>query len=157
MRHDWRMQIIRGADCTIGQRAAIAELLLAENGRVYPGWTVEQAAAETGLAGPIPVTFVAVDDGCAIGCASLLDDDEVTGWDDHAWLGNVAVVEAARGHGVGSALVSAVETHATSIGVTALHLVTTSAVDWYRAKGWDVVGVGDVHGHSMTVMRKTLS
>ena len=112
--------------------------------------------SETGFAGPIPVTFVAVDDGCAIGCASLLDDDEVTGWDDHAWLGNVAVVEAARGHGVGSALVSAVETHATSIGVTALHLVTTSAVDWYRAKGWDVVGVGDVHGHSMTVMRKTL-
>lgn len=150
------MEIVPGSTCTRAQRAAIADLLVAENGREYPDWTVQQAAEETALPGPIPMTFVALASGAAIGCASLLDDDEVSGWSDAVWLGNVVVAPQARGRGIGTALVAAVEAHATSVGITELHLVTTSAIEWYRTKDWTVVGTADVHGHPMTVMHKTL-
>lgn len=150
------MHIVPGSHCTEGQRAAVAELLIAENGHEYPDWTCAEAALETALPGPIPITFVAIEDGVALGCASLLDDDEVSGWSEQLWLGNVVVTPSARGRGIGAALVGAVEAHARSIGITELHLVTTSAVDWYRSKGWVVVGQAAVHSHPMTVMHTTL-
>lgn len=150
------MHIVPGSQCTTAQCAAVAELLVAENARAYPAWTIEQATAEVAMPGPLPITFIAIDDGRALGCASLLDDDEVTDWDGRTWLGNVVVSGDARGRGIGSMLVDAVETHARTIDIAELHLVTTSAVDWYLPKGWRTLADADVHGQRMTVMHKTL-
>lgn len=156
MRHDWRVEIIPGYQCTPEQRRAIADVLIAANSHEYPQWTPAEAADELAARGPLPLSFIALEHGIAVGCASLLDDDEVSDWEGRTWLGNVVVQDHARGRGIGSDLVDAVETHARSIGLTELHLVTLAAIDWYRAKGWRPLGAGNVHGHRMTVMSKTL-
>lgn len=155
--HHCPVIIVPGASCTDAQRRSIAVALIAENSHEYPDWTVEQATAEVAAPGPLPMTFVVIENGIPIGCASLLDDDEVTGWGGREWLANVVVVETARGRGVGTALVDAVEQHARAIGLPELHLVTSTAVRWYEAKTWSVVGEADVHGHPMNVMRKQIT
>lgn len=151
------VEIVPGWQCDAETRAVLARVVVAEHGHEYPQWTVTEAIDEIGAPGPIPMTFVAVENGRAIGCASLLDDDEVTGWDGHFWLGNVVVLGSERGRGVGSALVQAVMDHARSLGIGELHLVTTSAIDWYLPRGWARLGSADVHGHPMTVMRSLVT
>lgn len=150
------MNIVAGSRCTAEQRRLLADALVAEFGTHYPNWTVDEAIAELAAPGPIPASFVALDGTTPLGCASLLADDEVADWDGRLWLGNVVVLEAARHRGIGSALVSAVEAHATALGITELHLVTTTALEWYERHGWQHVGAASVHGHAMSVLRKSL-
>lgn len=148
------MQIIDGAACTLAQRRQLAEALIAAFGAHYPEWTLDAAADELGTSDGLPSSVVAIESGQVLGCASLLADDEVEGWPDRHWLGNVVVFESARDRGIGTALVNAVEARAAMIGIPELHLVTDGAEDWYAGRGWSRVGVGVVHGHHMTVMSK---
>lgn len=134
----------------------LADALLAAFGTQYPSWTTDEAVQELAAPGPVPFSLIACEGDQPLGCASLLDDDEVSGWDGRTWLGNVIVLESARGRGIGSALVDAIEQRATRLGVRELHLVTTTAIDWYERRGWSVRGSADVHGHAMTVMHKSL-
>ena len=134
----------------------LASALVAEFGSHYPNWTIDEAIEELAMTGPLPMSVVALDGTTPLGCASLLVDDEVTGWDGHMWLGNVVVLEAARNRGVGSALVVAIEQRAAALGIRELHLVTSSAIGWYEQRGWKLIGEADVHGHAMSVMRKLL-
>lgn len=150
------MEIIAGNRCTAEQRAVLAHALVREFGNHYPDWTIDEAIDELAAAGPVPTSLVAFEGDAVLGCASLLDDDEVTGWDGRHWLGNVVVLDTARGRGIGAALVNAVEAHAVALGLTELHLVTGTALDWYLRRGWTALGTADVHGHAMTVMRKAL-
>ena len=150
------MEIVPGNRCTIEQRTLLAHTLIREFGTHYPDWTVDQAADELAAHGPLPMSLIALDGDVALGCASLLDDDEVTGWVDRIWLGNVVVLGTERGRGIGAALVDAIERYAASMGFPELHLVTSTAIDWYERRGWTALGVADVHGHAMTVMRRAL-
>jgi GNAT superfamily N-acetyltransferase len=150
------VNIVPGSACTHEQRRTLATALVAEFGHQYPDWTIDDAVEELATPGPLPTSFVALDGTTPLGCASLLEDDEVTDWSGHVWLGNVVVLESARGRGIGSALVSTIEEHASSLGIPELHLVTASAIDWYERRGWNLVGDADVHGHAMSVMRKSL-
>ena len=150
------MEIVPGNRCTVAQRTLLAHTLIREFGTHYPDWTVDQAADELAAHGPLPMSLIALDGDIALGCASLLDDDEVTGWVDRIWLGNVVVLGTERGRGIGAALVDAIERYAASMGFPELHLVTSTAIDWYERRGWTALGVADVHGHAMTVMRRAL-
>lgn len=134
----------------------MAELLVAVFGAQYPDWTVDEAVAELGAETAMPHSVLAVVNGIAVGCASLLDDDEVTGWPDRFWLGNVVVHADYRGRGIGTALIGAIETLARELRIAELHLVTGTAINWYERNGWSVQDSALVHGHPMTVMHKTL-
>jgi predicted N-acetyltransferase YhbS len=151
------MEILPASALDTPLLAAIAERIVLAFGHAYPDWTAEEALAELRNDGGLPMTLVAVSENEVIGCASLLDDDEVDGFRDAGpWLGNVWIDPGHRHRGVGGALVAAVIASARELRVPELHLVTDSARDWYAAKGWCEVGSASVHGHAMTVMRLTL-
>lgn len=146
------MKIVPAWEAPTPTLAAFAEDLVQAFGHAYPAWTVAEAVAELAHRDGLPYSVVAVDDdGTALGCASLLADDEVEDLDGVGpWLGNVWVAPAARGRGIGRALVDAVITAASARGCEALHLVTDTATSWYRRQGWQELGPVQVHGHAMT-------
>ena len=106
---------------------------MAEWGHLYDGWTAEVAEAELAAmdrAGRIPTTWVAFagpgrDGAAVLGSVSLINDDELAGFDDlRPWLASLYVVPAARGRGLGRRLVDVVVRHARDLGVERLHLYT---------------------------------
>jgi predicted N-acetyltransferase YhbS len=137
----------------------LAGQLIAEFGHLYPGWDLLTARDELALdAGyGLPLHIVAIDDGLPRGIASIIADDEVTGWEGEGWwLANVLVLPQYRDRGIGSALVQGAVERARDSGVCNLHLVTDTAESWYQRCGWESVGTGEVHGHRMIVMRLDL-
>jgi len=58
---------------------------------------------------------------------------------DAALLRSVAVAEARRGEGIGTALVGALEERAAAAGVATLVLLTTGAAGFFAARGYDRV------------------
>ena len=153
------MRIVPAWEVPAPALAALAEELVRAFGHAYPAWTVTEAVGELAHRDGLPHSVVAVgDDGTPLGCASLLADDEVDGLEGVGpWLGNVWVAPAARGRGVGGALVDAVVVAASAGGHHQLHLVTDSAVAWYRRQGWQEVGPAQAHGHGMTHLRLPLT
>lgn len=151
------MQIVRGAAVPVHQRRVLATALIDAFGRQYPEWSVDEAIAELASDDLKVQSVIAIVDDLAVGCASLLDDDEVDGWNDHAWLGNVVVLAEHRRKGIGRALARAIETLALDSQLEELHLVTDTGVQWYERDGWTLCGTASVHGHPMTVMRKRLA
>lgn len=137
---------------------AVAGQLVAAFGHAYPAWTIEEACTELANANGLPQSLLVVQDGRTIGCASLLADDEVEGFAAISpWLGNLWVDPAHRGRGVGRALVDAVVELARAGGADSLHLVADNTVAWYARIGWAPLGAASVHGHQMTVMRRSLA
>lgn len=63
---------------------------------------------------------------------------------DAALLRSMVVHEAARGSGLGTRLVHAVEQHATSFDVRTLVLLTTTADRWFATLGYEHITRGDV-------------
>ena len=106
----------------------------------------------------IPATFLAFDGGDLVGSATLVEHDIPDRMDlDHLqpWLAGVFVAPAARGHGVGSELVSHAESRARSFGVKRLYLYTRAAVGFYERLGWRVLAQDDFAG-PITIMHKDL-
>jgi N-acetylglutamate synthase-like GNAT family acetyltransferase len=88
----------------------------------------------------LPIAYVAVaPDGTVAGTASLRATDlhgrEALG----PWLGGVWVAPDQRRHGVGAALVRAVEALATRLGHQELYLFTLDREAWYVALGWSTI------------------
>lgn len=78
--------------------------------------------------------FVLLHDGKAlIGAVGL----EVDGVD--ALLRSLVVAPDRRGEGLGLRLVDAIEAHARETGVTTLYLLTTTAADFFAARGYTVI------------------
>jgi N-acetylglutamate synthase-like GNAT family acetyltransferase len=100
---------------------------------------------------------VAIENGQPLGVAAIISDDEVTGWEEkNWWLANVLVFPEHRDRGVGISLVNRAIEIARDSGAHELHLVTDTAESWYAKHGWESVGIGEVHGHQMIVMRLDL-
>lgn len=79
-----------------------------------------------------PTTFyVATDDGTRVGCGGL----EVYGSD--GLLRSVVVAEPHRGSGYGVAITDALESRALDSGVDTLYLLTTTAEDFFAARGYE--------------------
>jgi GNAT superfamily N-acetyltransferase len=153
------MDLIR-ADCLDNSMLFIlAAHLVSEFGHLYPQWdpgTALQELREDSGSG-VPIHVVAIENGEPVGVASIIPDDEVVGWEDkNAWLANVLVLPEYRGRGIGKLLIDRAAEFASESGQSDLHLVTDMAEEWYSRQGWEHVGIGNVHGNLLTVMRFSL-
>ena len=83
-----------------------------------------------GVAGAFGSGVVARDEGRIVGCAAV----EIYG--PAALIRSVAVDPAARGHGLGSALVAAVEALARDAGAHEAYLLTETAEAWFPRFGY---------------------
>jgi GNAT superfamily N-acetyltransferase len=133
----------------------------AEWGHLYNDW--DRAAAEAELAamtvaGAIPTTWVAfsgsgraVDD--IVGSVSLIDDDDLPSHRHlRPWLASLYVVPAARGEGIGRALVERVLTAARRMGEPRVHLFTAGQDAYYEALGWTTIDRAEARGEPVAVM-----
>lgn len=77
--------------------------------------------------------FVARSGGEVVGAGGV----EIRGSD--GLLRSVVVGESARGQGYGTALCNALETYARENGVETLYLLTTTAADFFRRRGYEEV------------------
>lgn len=75
--------------------------------------------------------YVATVDGTRVGCGGL----EVYGTD--GLLRSVVVAEPHRGSGYGGAITDALESRARASGVETLYLLTTTAADFFAARGYE--------------------
>lgn len=115
--------------------AAFADLL--------PLWSEAEAVAElathTGTR-QIPTTLLALDGDDWIGCVSLLQNDHDRIRDYSPWLASLVVRDAARGQGVGAALVRRCFEEAASLDVATLYLYCDASLcTYYRGLGWHEV------------------
>lgn len=114
--------------------------------------------AESLVATSLPIVVVALDDGEFIGTASLIVDDELPhATEPGPWLAAVYVSESRRHHGVGTALVKAIEDRARQLGITELFLYTEHGKSWYESMGWRSVRTTQLSGHDVTVMTQALT
>ena len=104
----------------------------------------------------MPYVCVAVDDNeRVIGTATLVDDDELSGFETIGpWLAAVWVDTAHRRLGAANAMVEHIENVARAQGHPALHLYTHDQQHWYARHGWETIGQGQLPTHRVTVMRK---
>ncbi len=132
----------------------------AEWGRVLHGWSLEVAQAELALhtnGRAIPTTVVALDGEELLGSCSLLenDDERIRAWSP--WLASLYVAPAARGGGVGRALVRRIEAEAAALGVPELYLYTSEAmgvIGFYQRLGWrerDRLALGGIEAVVMAI------
>jgi len=111
-------------------------------------------AAAVGAAGVLEVWAALSPDGGLVGIATLVDDDELPdAIEPGPWLAAVYVEPAARGSGVGSALVSHVASRARVLGHEHLYLYTADRRDWYERRGWLALRESSVRSTAVTVMR----
>lgn len=106
----------------------------------------------------LPLTLVAIDrEGQLLGSASLIMDDMEQQAPYAPWLANVLVLPAARGRGIGAALISAIADRARAIGHVQLYLFTTDQQDFYTQRGWMPFEERLHHGKVVTLMRRSLA
>ena len=92
-----------------------------------------------------------------MGIVSIISDDKVIGWQHDWWLANLYILPDYRERGVGGALIDRAIQVAQGSDARDLHLVTDTEENWYRKQGWKRVGVGEVHGQEMVVLRRDLA
>ena len=148
------MRIV-GLQARPGWLPALARAHVQAFGTLLPAWTVEQAEAELRMQrdDTIPCTWVAEDDTGWLGSVSLLHDDheQIRGWSP--WLASLYVSPAARGKGVGAALVAHCVAQAAALAVPVLYLYCEAPlVAWYRSLGWRVHAELQLGPLAITVM-----
>jgi len=110
--------------------------------------------AADGADGVLEVWAALSPEGGLVGIATLVDDDELPdATEPGPWLAAVYVEPAARGAGVGSALVSHVASRARVLGHEHLFLYTADRRDWYERRGWLALRESSVRDTAVTVMR----
>jgi GNAT superfamily N-acetyltransferase len=102
------------------------------------------------------ITFVAAENGKALGTASLDFEDLPPKDDLTPWLASVYVLPEAREQGIGAQLVRAVEDEARSRGFKQLYLHTADRANFYAKRGWDVLTTIEYWNKINTVMVKRL-
>jgi GNAT superfamily N-acetyltransferase len=85
----------------------------------------------------LPLTLIALDpSGAAAGMVSLWLSDCPLRPDITPWLASLYVAPAARGQGLGNALLALAEAEARHLGLPRLHLMTDQSEAHYAAHGW---------------------
>lgn len=145
------------ADCP-GQAPRLARWHHEHWGHFYDpaDWNLASATAELedhATRRSRPTTLVAMQGEDAIGSVSLVDEDapEFRGVGD-AWLASLFVWPAARGQGIGAALVRACVALAASERVPRLWLFTPEHVAFYAQLGWRDQGAAILRGRSVHLM-----
>jgi len=104
----------------------------------------------------VPLTLVAVDDGGRpLGTVSL-EAHDIDGDPRTPWLASLFVRSEARGRGIGTALVGALEATAARLGTGRLWLFTPDRMAFYAALGWRAEETRDYRGQRITVMSKSI-
>lgn len=103
----------------------------------------------------VPSTFIATD-GRLLGSASLLAADMLTHPELSPWVASVYVRRAARGSGVGSALIRHLMEVATRGGLRSLYLFTPDRVEFYQRLDWVEIGRELYQGIAVTLMKVEL-
>ncbi len=103
----------------------------------------------------VPSTFIATD-GRLLGSASLLAADMLTHPELSPWVASVYVRRAARGSGVGSALIRHIMNVAARGGLRYLYLFTPDRVEFYQRLGWVEIGRELYQGIPVTLMQVDL-
>jgi GNAT superfamily N-acetyltransferase len=98
-------------------------------------------ALEGELPGAIPVL-----DGDMSGADSIETPSGV-------WVVNLFVTAAARGRGLGSALLDHAIVHANALGLNELLLTTEHSAEHYESLGWIRIGSTTLNGHESVLMR----
>jgi N-acetylglutamate synthase-like GNAT family acetyltransferase len=110
----------------------------------HPGWCISdwekefhRHAHSQDQRRSLPCTLLALDEnGMLLGSASLVEDDMNGTVALSPWLANVLVLPAARGQGVGAALMTAIEDRASAQGHRTLYLFTEDQQALYERRGW---------------------
>lgn len=106
--------------------------------------------------GGVPSVVVALEGDGLAGSAMLIAHDMDTRPDLTPWLAGVYVVEAFRGTGVASALVTRIEEEAARVGVERLYLYTPDAMALYAKLGWVAEECCAYRLQQVTIMMKQL-
>lgn len=105
----------------------------------------------------VPLIILALEDDQVIAAAQLKFREMTIYPDKEHWLGGVYVAENYRGVKVASALVKQVESIASTLGVTKLHLQTENLTGGLYARlGWQPIETVNYRGVDVVVMHKEL-
>lgn len=101
----------------------------------------------------MPMAYVALLDGQAIGMACLRETDGIRPGVS-PWLGSLVVHPEYRGQKVGEALINTVKDQARNLGYQILYLLAFDPTipDWYARLGWKHIGDDELFGHRISVM-----
>ena len=130
----------------------------AEWGALYADWSAAEALAElqahAAHQGVLPSTLVALaDDGALLGSVSLVAEDAPELADlEGPWLASLYVAPAARGRGLGEALVRQLARQAFTAGIPRLRLFTPQHRGFYERLGWAFERTADVGRKAVDVL-----
>ena len=100
----------------------------------------------------VPTMYVALDGAQLLGSVALNEHDMRMHQDLTPWLSGLYVTPAARGKGVGSALVGHLVAEARSMGIVRLYLYTSSARGLYEKLGWCPIAEDEYDDRHVTIM-----
>lgn len=106
------------------------------------------------LDGRFEIAMVAELDGVIAGSGLFVRRELEPAHDVTPWLAGLVVAPGHRGRGIGRRLVSAIEGHARSLGVSELHLYSWDARTFYLKLDWQAVETFQQDGAPMMLMRK---
>lgn len=90
------------------------------------------------------------------GFVSLIAANAPSRPDLSPWLASLFVHPMFRKNGIGTALVEHCAEYATTLGLSKIHLYTSSAVEFYRNLGWEIVDTFEIEEKTEVIMSKTL-
>lgn len=101
----------------------------------------------------MPLTYVAMHEGQAVGMCSLRENDGIRP-DLTPWLGSLAVSEDYRNKGIAKQLIETVKQEAQKMGFKTLYLFAFDRTipNYYQSLGWQVIGTDHFKKHPVTVM-----
>lgn len=101
----------------------------------------------------MPMTFVALLDGRAVGMVSLCETDGICP-DLLPWLASLVVHPDYRQQQIGEMLINAVKKKAAHLGYDRLYLFALDPIipRWYAKLNWKEIGMDHYFGHPVTVM-----
>ena len=137
----------------------LAKLHQAEWGHLSPQIDVVTRASrltEASGRSEIPTTLIAVDGPELVGSAALVKNDMKERPELSPWLAAVYVKPDRRKRGIASALISRIESSATSLGEEILYLFTEYQEHFYARRGWSLMEHADHFGTPVAVMKKQL-
>ena len=103
-----------------------------------------------------PLCLLAFLDGHPVATTAIKIREMETHPQYEHWLGNVYVVPAYRGQGIGSKLIHHTQNEAKRIGIRDLYLYTRDRETLYQRLGWEVLEKPQYRGRSATIMVQRL-
>jgi predicted N-acetyltransferase YhbS len=135
----------------------LAELWYEEISRHWvPNASIEKAKqklVEHLNSNKMPIAYVALTDGQAVGMACLRENDGIRPG-VAPWLGSLVVNPKYQGKKIGEALINTVKDQAKNLGHQTLYLLAFDPTipNWYTRLGWQLIGDDELFNHRVAVM-----